>query len=111
MYFLFSILHDMSRKSNCLIRVESLRYAFLVKKLYMQKISEDILINFMNLDEADYFISQKIKIITPLFIMLDGNPADLVNYRTVLKDKELFRIIENFNLWERRYLQSQVCTH
>ena len=111
MYFLFSILHDMSRKSNCLIRAESLRYAFLVKKSYMQEISEDILIDFPNLDEADYYISQKLKSITPLFIMLDGNPADLVNYKAVSKDKELFRIIENFNLWERRYLQSQVRTH
>ena len=72
------------------------------------------LINLMeakNLDEMDYFISQELKQNASLYLLADQTYGELVNYKMIEECKsnfEFFRIIENFHLWTKRYIQPQV---
>ena len=93
------------------LRVESLRYVFLVKKEMIKKLDLINLMEAENLDEMDYFISQELKQYAPLYLLADQTYGELVNYKMIEEHKsnfEFFRIIENFHLWTKRYIQPQV---
>ena len=93
------------------LRVESLRYVFLVNKEMIKKLNLINLMEAKNLDEMDYFISQELKQNAPLYLLADQTYGELVNYKMIEECKsnfEFFRIIENFHLWTKRYIQPQV---
>ena len=94
-----------------ILRVESMRYVYLVKKSTIQKLNIHNLIKAKNMDEMDYLISHGLKQNVPLFMLADGIYGELVNYRMVQNDKrnlEFHRVIENFHLWTNRYIHPQV---
>ena len=93
------------------LRVESLRYIFLVKKEMIKKLNFTNLLEAENLDEMDYLISQELKQNAPLYLLVDQTYGELLNYKLIEEHKsniEFFRIFENFNLWTKRYIQPQV---
>ena len=95
----------------CVIRVESLRYIYLVKKSLIKQLNDDLLQDANNLDESDYLISQALKQISPLHLMIEESYGELINYKDIPESRkhiELYRFLENFNLWQRRYIQKIV---
>ena len=93
------------------LRVESLRYIFLVKKEMIRELNFTNLLEAENLDEMDYLISQELKQNAPLYLLVDQTYGELLNYKMIEEHKsniEFFRIFENFNLWTKRYIQPQV---
>ena len=93
------------------LRVESLRYIFLVKKEMIKKLNFINLMEAEDLDEMDYLISQELKQNSPLYLLVDQTYGEIVNCRMFREHKrnfEFFRIFENFNLWTKRYIQPQV---
>ena len=93
------------------LRVESMRYVYLVKKSIIQKLDFHSIIRAKNMDEMDYFISQELKQNVPLFMLADRIYGELVNYRMVkeyTRNLEFYRVIENFHLWTNRYIHPQV---
>ena len=93
------------------LRVESLRYIFLVKKEMIKNLNFTNLLEAENLDEMDYLISQDLKQNAPLYLLVDQTYGELLNYKMIEEHKsniEFFRIFENFNLWTKRYIQPQV---
>ena len=93
------------------LRVESLRYIFLVKKEMIKKLNFINLMEAEDLDEMDYLISQELKQNAPLYLLVDQTYGELLNYKMIEEHKsniEFFRIFENFNLWTKRYIQPQV---
>ena len=105
--------HDTEFKGK-ILRVESLRYVYLVKKPMIQKLDLQSLKDAENLDDADYLISQMFKQYESLYMLADRTYGELVNYRMMQHHKsnyELYQIIENFHLWANRYIQPQVSTY
>ena len=95
----------------CLIRAESIRYVYLVKKSLIKKLDYSILADVKNLDESDYLISQSLKKIAPLHLMVEESYGELINYGKLPENRkyvEIYRFLENFNLWQRRYAQRNV---
>ena len=95
----------------CLIRAESIRYVYLVKKSLIKKLDYNILADVKNLDESDYLISQSLKKIAPLHLMVEESYGELINYGKLPENRkyvEIYRFLENFNLWQRRYTQRNV---
>ena len=96
-----------------ILRAESLRYVYLVKKMAIGRLGSEVLKKAKNLDEADYLISQKLKNIAPLMLLTSETFGELVNYQVVkhqyqIDYKSIHRILENFHLWTNRYIQSEV---
>ena len=97
-----------------ILRAESLRYVYLVKKTAIRRLMDtEDLKKAKNLDEADYLISQRLKDIVPLMILSGETSGELVNYQVVKNQyqiyyKSIHRILENFHLWTKRYIQSEV---
>ena len=82
------------------LRVESLRYIFLVKKEMIKKLNFTNLLEAENLDEMDYLISQELKQNAPLYLLVDQTYGELLNYKMIEEHKsniEFFRIFENCN--------------
>ena len=95
----------------CLIRAESIRYVYLVKKSMIKKLDYSILAAVKNLDESDNLISQSLKQIAPLHLMVEESYGELINYGKLPENRkyvEIYRFLENFNLWQRRYIQKNV---
>ena len=96
------------------LRAESLRYVYLVKKTAIRRLMDtEDLKKAKNLDEADYLISQRLKNSVPLMILTGETSGELVNYQVVKNQyhiyyKSIHRILENFHLWTNRYIQSEV---
>ena len=55
-----------------ILRVESMRYVYLVKKSTIQKFNIHNIIEAKNMDEMDYLISHGLKQNVPLFMLADG---------------------------------------
>ena len=95
-----------------LLRVESLRYIYLVKKPMIQRLDLQSLKDAKNLDDTDYLITQMLKQNESLYMLADRTYGELVNYRRFQQHNnyyEFFQIIENFQLWTNRYIQPEVC--
>ena len=102
-----------SRAVGKFLRVESLRYVYLVKKTILHKLKfQNLIKDAKDLDESDYLISQELKKYIPLYMLADLTYGELVSYRLMQEEHksnlEFHRIIENFNLWTNRYIQPQV---
>ena len=95
-----------------LLRVESLRYIYLVKKPMIQSLDLQSLKDAKNLDDTDYLITQMLKQNESLYMLADRTYGELVNYRSFQQHNsyyEFHQIIENFQLWANRYIQPEVC--
>ena len=95
-----------------LLRVESLRYIYLVKKPMIQRLDLQSLKDAKNLDDTDYLITQMLKQNESLYMLADRTYGELVNYRSFQQRNsyyEFYQIIENFQLWANRYIQPEVC--
>ena len=96
-----------------LLRVESLRYIYLVKKPMIKRLDLQSLKDAKNLDDTDYLITQKFKQNESLYMLADRTYGELVNYRSIQRHNtryyEFYQIIENFQLWANRYIQQEVC--
>ena len=96
------------------LRAESLRYVYLVKKTAIRRLMDtEDLKKAKNLDEADYLISQGLKDSVPLMLLTSETSGELVNYQVVKNQYQIYynsihRILENFHLWTNRYIQSEV---
>ena len=96
-----------------LLRVESLRYIYLLKKPMIQGLDLQRLKDANNLDDSDYLITQILKQNETLYMQADKTYGELVNYRGFHRHNtsyyEFYQIIENFQLWANRYIQQEVC--
>ena len=95
------------------LRAESFRYIYLVKKTAIRRLDTEDLKKAKNLDEADYLISQGLKDSVPLMLLTSETSGELVNYQVVknqyqINYKSIHKILENFHLWTNRYIQSEV---
>ena len=95
------------------LRAESFRYIYLVKKTAIRRLDTEVLKKAKNLDEADYLISQGLKDSVPLMLLTSETSGELVNYQVVknqyqINYKSIHKILENFHLWTNRYIQSEV---
>ena len=101
-------------KYCCMIRVESLRSLFLVKKKIIQKINLEKLTQISNLTGFNNLMSEELKKLAPMKMLTDKNYGQLVNllnFPTDSKTPELLRTFENFALWEKRYILPSATTH
>ena len=95
-----------------LLRVESLRYIYLLKKPMIQGLDLQSLKEAKNLDDSDYLITQILKQNETLYIQADRTYGEMLNYKSLQQHKshhEFYQIIENFQLWANRYIQPRVC--
>ena len=102
-----------SEERGKVLRVESLRYMYLVKKLMIQRLDLQSLNDAKNLDETDYLITQILKQNESLYMLADKTYGELINYRSFQQHNnhyEFYQIIENFQLWTNRYIQPEVST-
>ena len=93
------------------LRVESLRYFYLVKKTILKELNFHRLTKAKDLEEADYLISEELKQKTPLYMLADQTYGELVINRMIQKPTshiEFHRIIENFYCWTSRYIHPPV---
>ena len=95
-----------------LLRVESLRYIYLLKKPMIQGLDLQSLKEAKNLDDSDYLMTQILKQNETLYMLADRTYGEMVNYKSLQQHKshhEFYQIIENFQLWANRYIQPEVC--
>ena len=82
-----------------------------IKVRVTEQLDYSILADVKNLDESDYLISQSLKQIAPLHLMVEESYGELINYDKLPENRkyiEIYRFLENFNLWQRRYTQRNV---
>ena len=100
-------------KICCFVRTEALRYIFLIKKDLIAKIpNPNELIKVQNDSNFDLILSQELKKLSYLNLMTGKNYGQIVNMKKypdqAEKHPEFFRIFENYRLWEKRYIKSNV---
>ena len=100
-------------KYCCFIRAESLRYIYLVKKETLDKLnlSQNDLEHVENYNQLDFILSRQLKRVTSLRMILDKTYGQIVSMKNVPIGKEtpeLYRMFENGQLWEKRYMEPMV---
>ena len=100
-------------KYCCFIRAESLRYIYLVKKETLDKLdfSQNELEHVANYNQLDFILSRKLKKIKSLRMILDQTYGQIVSMKNVPNGKEtpeLYRMFENGQLWDKRYIKPMV---
>ena len=103
----------MDEKYCCFIRAESLRYIYMVKKETLDKLdlSQNDLEHVGNYNQLDFVLSRQLKKITSLRMILDETYGQIVSMKNVPIGKEtpeLYRMFENVQLWEERYIEPMV---
>ena len=97
-------------KYCCFIRAESLRYIYMVKKETLEKLdlSEKDFEQMGNYNQLDFLFSTQLKKNTSLRMILDETYGRIVSMKNVPIGKErpeLYRMFENGQLWEERYIE------
>ena len=100
----------MDEKYCCFIRAESLRYIYMVKKEAIDKLdlSKYDLEQMGNYNQLDLLLSRQLKQNTSLRMIVDETYGQIVSMKNVLIRKEtpeLYRMFENGQLWEERYIE------
>ena len=95
-----------------MVKAESLRYIFLIKKSLAVKISTKNLLDAQNDTHFDAILSKELKSKSYLQLITGKNYGQIVNMVNY-PDKatqfpEFFRIFENHELWEKKYIKSNV---
>ena len=95
-----------------MVKAESLRYIFLIKKSLAAKISTKNLLDAQNDTHFDAILSKELKSKSFLQLITGKNYGQIVNMVNY-PDKatqfpEFFRIFENHELWEKKYIKSNV---
>ena len=112
-----------SRKKCCLNTVESVRYAYLVKTEFFPEQNYRSFFENSTLNGTDtdpnarvddifcYNLRNKVNFTTEIYILNDKTYGQLVNLNKIDEKRlrpELTRIMENHDLWERRYIQEKI---
>ena len=94
----------------CLVNVEALKSIYLLKKSLISKVDFSILNQLKTMDSLEKTLMQELKSMVPLYLLVKEDYGEIVNMKTIQNSKhpELFRILENYNLWEKRYIHPQV---
>ena len=94
----------------CLVNVEALKSIYLLKKSLISKVDFSILNQLKTMDSLEKTLMQELKSMAPLYLLIKEDYGEIVNMKTIqnAKHPELFRILENYNLWEKRYIHPQV---
>ena len=100
-------------KYCCFIRAESLRYIYMVKKetLDLLDLSKNDLKQIENYNKLDFVLSNQLKKFTSLRMIVDETYGQIVSMKNVPIGKEtpeLYRMFENGQLWEERYIEPTV---
>ena len=94
----------------CLVTVEALKSIYLLKTSLISKVDFSILKQYKTLDSIEQIFMQELKSMAQLYLLIKEDYGEIINLKTVQNSKhpELFRIMENYNLWEKRYIHPQV---
>ena len=117
------IFNNIIKRKKCEkeIEVRAVRYAYLVKievipDMKYREMFENVNITKDKIDDngqADSIFSATLtnELNLPIYLINDKTYGQIVNIKDVAKDKlhpELTRIMENHDLWEKRYIQEKV---
>ena len=115
--------NNIIKRKNCdnEIQIRAVRYAYLVKTDILpdtnyREMFENVNVTKDKIDpngQADSFFSATVtnELNIPIYLINDKTYGQLVNMKGVPDDKlhpEITRIMENHDLWEKRYIQEQV---
>ena len=94
----------------CLVNVEALKSIYLLKTSLISKVDFGILKQLKTLDSLEQKLMQELTGMAPLYLLIKEDYGEIVNLKAIqnVKHPELFRIMENYNLWENRYIHPQV---
>ena len=97
-------------KYCCFIRVESLRYIYMLKKETLEKLdlSKKDLEQMENYNQWDFLFSAQLKKNTSLRMIVDETYGQIVSMKNIpigRKTPEFYRMFENGQLWEERYIE------
>lgn len=100
----------------CLVRIEAFRYVYLLHKSVLKDVPwENITVADNTLEEFDTHLSNSLKRKSHILnLMTDKTYGQLVDTHSFPKEKkhpELFRVFENFQLWQQRYILPEVINH
>ena len=117
------IFNNIIKRKKCEkeVEVRAVRYAYLVKievipDMKYREMFENVNITKDKIDDngqADSIFSATLtnELNLPIYLINDKTYGQIVNIKDVAKDKlhpELTRIMENHDLWEKRYIQEKV---
>ena len=97
-------------KVCCLINVEEIKYIYLIKKSVLSKVNYDLLSKIMDMAEFEEKLLNELQNLAPFILLTNLNYGDIVNTKNIPDSKypEIYRIFENYHLWEKRYIQNSV---
>ena len=117
------IFNNIIKRKKCEkeIEVRAVRYAYLVKievipDMKYREMFENVNITKDKIDDngqADSIFSATLtnELNLPIYLINDKTYGQIVNIKEIAEDKlhpELTRIMENHDLWEKRYIQEKV---
>ena len=95
----------------CMVRIEAFRYVYLLHKSVLKDVSWENITD-TTLEEFDTHLSNCLKRKSHILnLMTDKTYGQLVDTHNFPKEKkhpELFRVFENFQLWQQRYILPEV---
>ena len=97
-------------KICCLINVEEIKYIYLLKKSALSNVNYDLLSKLTDMDEFEEILMNELQNLAPFILLTDMNYGDIVNMKNIPDSKypEIYRIFENYHLWEKRYIHNSV---
>ena len=97
-------------KVCCLINVEEIKYIYLIKKSVLSNVNYDLLSKIMDMAEFEEKLLNELQNLAPFILLTNLNYGDIVNTKNIPDSKypEIYRIFENYHLWEKRYIQNSV---
>ena len=96
----------------CLIIAEFLMGIYLIKTSIIQDLDLNELSKSSSVDQLETKLIHQLKDIAHLNLLIKHNYGEIVNMKDIpdTQHPELYRIFENYLLWERRYITPEVCT-
>ena len=94
-----------------------MRYIYMLKKSILSQIPLEAFqppkVYLKNEGDFDAILSQEARKLSPLYLINENNYGTLINIKSTLSQKgkkapELFRIFQNHELWEQRYIQPHI---
>ena len=97
-------------KVCCLINVEEIKYIYLIKKSVLSNVNYDLLSKIMDMAEFEEKLLNELQNLAPFILLTNLNYGDIVNTKNIPDSKhpEIYRIFENYHLWEKRYIHNSV---
>ena len=101
------VLHE---RICCLVIAEFLTGIYLVKNSILQYLDFNKLSESSSIDQLETQLIHQLKNVAHLNLLFKHNYGEIVNMKDIpdTQHPELHRIFENYLLWERRYVTSEV---